>query len=98
MTMLTNRTETIQVTVMGPNLRSQGEAMHVHKAGCGDLTRQAIYRGHEGWTIDATSVQAVVWDIYDPSNFDYDPQTEWEDYEGDIKFFPCTDALPREER
>lgn len=89
--------QSMQVTIMGPNLRTQDEAMHVHKAGCADLTRSPVYRGHEGWTITATSAQAVVWDIYDPSNFCYDAETEWEEYASDVKFFPCVDDLPTTE-
>lgn len=79
----------MEVTVMGPNLRTQDEQIHVHRAGCADLTRSPMYRGHQGWTIDAASCQEVVTSVYDPGDFAYDAEIEWEDYAGDLKFFPC---------
>ena len=73
--------------------------LHVHKAGCGDL-RQAKYKAMETggacWTADVTSQRDVVMDIYPPDNFDYDPATEWQDFAGDVKFYPCLDTLPVE--
>lgn len=90
--------DTMKVTIIGPNLRDQSKGSHhVHAAGCADIQRTALrdpaYR--VGWTIEATSEQQVVTDVYDPSNFQYDPN-DWDDYaayRGDIHFFPCCDGL-----
>lgn len=86
----------MRVTILGPNLPVAGtEAIHVHKAGCQD-TRKRLYAGQRGgWTIEAPSIQSVVFDIYPPEDFCYS-EAEWEHYAADIRFFPCTDGLPEE--
>lgn len=81
------------VSIYGPNLRTQGQAIHVHRTGCSD-TSKAFYRGHTPWVIDVENVKDLTLNIYDPSDFDYDEDVEWERYSDDIKVFPCA-ALPR---
>jgi hypothetical protein len=87
----------MRVTVVGPNLDRRespnGEALHVHAAGCADIKKR--YRQPvDGWTIDADTKSDVVFDIYPPDQFDYDPETEYDIYFSDVKFFPCVNALP----
>jgi hypothetical protein len=86
----------IKVAIWGPNLRTTGEAMHVHKPGCKDTTR-GIYRFAEPpWVIEVGSIRDIVEDIYPPDDFGYDANTEWSDYFTDIKVFPCVTELPDE--
>lgn len=87
----------MKVAILGPNMPAEaGETFHVHAAGCADVKRNWWYRGQDPWTIEVSSVIRTVGAIYDPSNFDYDlhDQDDRSPYEGDIRFFPCVDALP----
>lgn len=90
----------MRVTISGPNLPrplcDKGD-MHVHKAGCADLRRYPTERhtGEKGWTIEATSRQGVVEDVYGDQMHDYDPPAPWTDYEGDLYWAPCTSELAR---
>lgn len=82
------------ITILGPNLGGGTESMHVHATGCAD-TNKRLYFNADGWKIpDATSIKEIVTDIYPPSDFDY-PESDWQDYAGDIRFFPCV-TLPKE--
>lgn len=85
----------MRVTICGPNLRDQSKGtFHVHAEGCADLARHASrepeYRN--GWTVDAESRKDIVTAIYDPSDFQYDADTEWRDYD-DMYLFPCCGSL-----
>lgn len=81
----------MKVEILGPLPR--GEAFHVHAAGCADIARRADYQGIRrerggAWTMDATTEREVVEDVY--SDFlDESPESTWESYAGDIRFFPC---------
>jgi len=84
-----------RVTIVGPNLpgslQRQG-TFHVHAEGCADLKRGAIREEAEnGWTIEASSVDEVVQNIYDPGNFQYDPSdpADYSPYLHDVHFAPC---------
>ncbi|WP_069164569.1 hypothetical protein [Nocardia altamirensis] len=88
-------TATVDVVVIGPNLRATAHAFHVHAAGCADLDRSPTYRAREHQA-DAKNVRPlaslrdVVIDTYDPGSFDYDPDTdEWESFAVEFKVFPC---------
>lgn len=85
--------ETIRVTVVGPNLRpgprDSHASIHIHAAGCQDLKTRPIYKGHDSWDLDASSIEDVAMEIYPPSDFQYDPETEIGDYTGDIYVAPC---------
>lgn len=87
----------MKVTIIGPNLDRRespdGSQLHVHAEGCADVKKR-YRRPVDGWTIPAVSKREVVFDIYPPDQFDYDPDTEFDIYRSDVKFFPCTDALP----
>jgi len=96
--MSTPTTPAIKVHVIGPNLRGQSETFHVHAEGCADVQRSPLYRGPDyatdrTTTYDVASLQDLVTMIYDPSEFDYDPE-EWIDYLADFKVFPCVPTLP----
>ncbi len=80
----------VSVAVYGPNLRTQSEAIHVHKPGCAD-TKKAVYRGHQPWVAEVEDYIDLVAAVYDPGDFCYDVNDEDEraPYEGDIKVFPC---------
>lgn len=83
-----------QVSVHGPNIGHGGE-FHVHRAGCADTKRGEYPFVEQPWTVEATSQQAVVEDIYSdiiPEN----PGSTWESYADTVRFFPCTD-LPTTE-
>jgi hypothetical protein len=88
----------MRLTVLGPNIPRAGASMHVHAEGCQDITRRSIYRQVVAQgnidTADYADARAVVHSIYPPGDFDYDAETEWTDYQGDIQFFPCTAELP----
>lgn len=85
------------ITIIGPNLRA-GESFHAHAAGCADL-RKALYAyaaAHdERHTYEAASMQEIVEDTFCDILAE-NPGTTWEDHAAEIRFFPCTDALPTE--
>jgi len=68
---------TLKVAVCGPNLRYQRQGtFHVHAAGCGDLRNygpDGFQLGEEPWEIEAGSRVDVVTAVYDPGDFEYDP-------------------------
>lgn len=83
----------MRVVIYGPNALP---CMHVHAEGCSD-TKRGVYKrldasGEKGWVIDAASQQDIVFDIYPPDNFDYEPE-EWESYLNEVRIFPCV-SLP----
>ena len=83
-----------KLEVWGPNLRTTAEQIHVHAAGCAD-TKRGIYRGAEAPSVsDFTSQRDVVEFVYPAGDFEYDADTEWESFAGDVRFFPCCEDLP----
>lgn len=83
----------MNVQIMGPNLRTEGETIHVHAVGCADLKKR-LYRGTERdqypWIEEGvTSRQEIVQRVYPPDEFEYDPETEMGVYESDVKIFDC---------
>lgn len=82
--------------VWGPNLPTRNEQIHVHAKGCAD-TKRGMYRTAESpWLASFESEREVVEGVYPPEEFGYDADKEWQDFAGDVKFFPCCDDLPRE--
>lgn len=93
----------MRVTICGPNLPrplcDRGD-MHVHQAGCADLRKypddDRTRPGQKGWTIEASSVETVVYEVYDNQIEESEGYT-WEDYVDDLYWAPCTSSLPRTE-
>lgn len=85
---------TQRVTIHGPNLMVPGPTFHVHAEGCADL-RKRLYRGADGgWTVEATSQQDVVEEIYQDIMAENEGDlASWEAYADDVRIFPCV-ALP----
>jgi hypothetical protein len=79
----------MNVAIWGPNLPSSSEAMHVHAPGCADTSRGVYRQAGRPWTIDADTLRDLVLAVYPPEDFGYDADTEWLDYSGDIRVFPC---------
>jgi len=77
----------VQVTIIN---RGTGD-IEVHKPGCRDLKRNS--RGASVWTIDAAELKDIVLDVYPPEDFSYNPETEWEEFSGDIKVIDCVGHL-----
>lgn len=65
-------------------------SVKIHRAGCKDVKRDA--RGASVWTIEADSRKEIVWDVYDPSDFDYDAETQWSEFD-DIEMVACTKGM-----
>lgn len=66
--------------------RGSGQ-IEIHAPGCKDLKRRA--RGASIWDIDAETWRDVVADVYPPDDFDYDLDTEWVNFSGDIVAMNC---------
>jgi hypothetical protein len=62
--------------------------IQIHKPGCKDIKGK-----HHVDTYDATTVREIVEMIYPPSDFNYDADTEWQNFAGDIRFMPCCPDL-----
>lgn len=91
--------KTFTVTVCGPNLRTQGEAFHVHAAGCKDLGNYGRGRklggDDKGFTMTVADLAEITTDVYPPGDFDYDETSdELDSYSTDFKVFPCVGRLP----
>lgn len=80
--------EEITVTIWGPNLGTQAEQFHVHTPGCADTTKGIYRKADAPWNVSVTSAQDVVEDIFSDIIAE-NPDTTWEDYVMDVKFFPC---------
>jgi hypothetical protein len=77
------------VTVTAIN-RGYGD-IELHRPGCRDLERDAASAAI--WNIRVRKPQDVVFGIYDPSDFEYDP-SDWEQYvEAGYRMMPCCPAL-----
>jgi hypothetical protein len=91
----------MNVTIVGPNLPNEaGATFVVHAAGCRDLHR-GFCIGAQQWTIDATCVRDVAEDLYGPDAGSFyeeagydDPETAWENYVDEFRFYPCCTGLP----
>lgn len=92
--MTTDQT-TRRVVVLGP-LRDG--SIHVHAFGCGDVARNRAYRQADGFDartpVDVDSLRDVVHYVYPPESFDYDGESDWRDFAGEVKVFPCVRDLP----
>lgn len=75
------------LTVFGPNLRDQSKGSFVvHAADCSDCRK---LKGEEAWTEEFYCVSQIVFDVYPPEDFDYDPKIEYNDYRSDFHLAPC---------
>jgi hypothetical protein len=74
--------------IYGPNLASKEEAMHIHAASCKDTLRK-LYEGHEPLVLETNSMKTIITTVYAPSDFEYDADTEWNDYAQDFKVYAC---------
>lgn len=86
-----------RVVTIGPNLFGAADDFHVHAADCADLRRNRLYRHHRddiAHPHDVASLRDLVHTIYNPDDFDYDPD-QWADFAPGINVFPCID-LPDE--
>ena len=91
----------MKIAIYGPNLNRAGQekgTLHIHSAGCGH-SRQYGNRGRYGgdradgsWTVDATSCQEVIEEIYGDHIAESEEQ-DWREYDGDIWFAPCVGSL-----
>lgn len=94
----------MEVHVMGPNLFTEptdGSSFHVHAAGCRDVQVRRLYSGPEHRhdrerTYDFASLREVIEDLVFPDIIAENPGSTWENYENEIRVFPCADALPRD--
>jgi hypothetical protein len=64
-------------------------AVEIHKRTCRDLLRDS--HGASVWDIDASTERDCVFDVYPPSEFDYEP-ADWADF-NDLAYMPCTKGL-----
>jgi len=90
-----------KVVIIGPNLPTQDGVHHVHAEGCEDIVRSPIYKSREynddkKRVYEVGSLKELTHEVYAPNEFDYDGETEWRDFEMDIKVFPCVRDLPDE--
>jgi hypothetical protein len=70
--------------------------IHVHAAGCRDITRARYQHIGAKWDLTADSERAVVLDIYEGFEDLAEDGSNWHDFAGDVRFFPCCDTLPVE--
>ena len=81
----------MRITLIGPN----GIAlMHAHATSCRDIG-QPRYRSCEKEVLECASVQEVVEDWFSDFLGEAGRAETWEDFLGEIKFFPCCSGLPR---
>ena len=83
----------MKVNVIGPNLADPGEAFHVHAAGCADVKRNPLYRGHrievEGFT-DLIEMSLVIYaDQIEEDTSGRDERQVADQYLTDFRVFPC---------
>lgn len=91
----------MRVSILGPNLPrpfSDKGTFHIHAEGCRDIARYRIREGSDqgGWTMDASSIEDIVEEVYGDVMGDYTPRAPWDEYESDFHFAPCVSSLPRE--
>lgn len=90
---------TMTVAVYGPNLPNrfaEKGTLHVHRVGCTDTKQLDKVRAlPEPWTIEVSTVSEIVFDIYPPDQFGYDPETEYEGYRSDVFVAPCVNLPER---
>lgn len=65
--------------------------IQLHKVGCKDIAGKPQ---HQASPLEVTTMKAVVHEIYPPSDFEYDAETEWQGYAGDIRQMPCCPEFP----
>lgn len=90
------RVSFVHVEIWGPNLGVKGEQIHVHAKGCAD-TKKGLYKqaGKDArWICAVESQRDLVEAVYPPEDFQYDPETELDQYAADIRVFPCVE-LPQ---
>lgn len=81
---------TPQVTITGPN--AHGGMFHVHATGCADLSRgvyRSIPRNIERYEEEHSSIESIVFGIFDNGIMDENPELGWEDYLSELHIFPC---------
>jgi hypothetical protein len=89
-----------KVVVIGPNLPRTSEAHHAHAPACAHLGN-SIYASREydddkKRVYDFATFKELTHEIYGPSEFNYDGDTQWRDFAQDIKVFPCVKGMPDE--
>lgn len=84
----------IKVAVCGPNLRDQSRGQfHIHAVGCADLNRTRREPEYEhAWTVEVNTRKDIVLAIYEPEDFEYDADSEWQNFD-DMFVFPCVKGL-----
>ena len=83
----------MKLAVIGPNGVSDA-TFHVHADGCRDISRYG--RLEREWTFRASSVREAVEEMFSDfigteETFTNGRETTWEDYVGEVRFFPCVD-------
>lgn len=90
----------MQVAIFGPNLFNSGtsESMHVHRPGCADTNKKlyVLCAERSPMIVNVGSLKELTHWIYPPGDFEYDPDTGWRDFSGEIKVFGCLN-LPDED-
>jgi hypothetical protein len=92
----------MKLAVLGPN-GIEDATFHVHRAGCRDVARQErkfLVEKHN--IFDVVSERELIEDLY----MDFIGQetywgdggelTTWQDYQYEVRFFPCTSGMPAE--
>lgn len=84
---VTHNEATIDVTIVGPNLRDQSKGdFHVHAAGCEDLHRDPNMKDAETLTMPASSLQDVVETIFSDMIDEASPASA---FVGEFHVAPC---------
>lgn len=79
------------------DFRTDGRGeIHIHREGCADPRQAKCQDLPAMWTADAVSRQEAVLNVYPPDDFNYDRVAEWQDFLGDLHFYPCTAELADE--
>lgn len=84
----------MRVTIAGPNLprplADRGD-MHVHAAGCRDLSRYPTERhtGEKGWTIEVAGLRELTLEVYGDQIAESDDPTDWQSYLEWMYVAPC---------
>ena len=90
----------MRIAIYGPNLSGKAQKkgyVHAHAEGCADKRKYGVggvFGGETGWTLDASSEQEVVEEVFDGPMSDSEDYT-WLDFRDEVWFAPCTRTLTR---